>query len=94
MKEEVLKIAVLKPQDWIDKLSELEGVKEAALFGMALHVIVKEAGQATSLIREEFLKAGLKDYSIEKIPASLEDVFVSMIEAYDRAGGICEPEKS
>ena len=94
MQEDVLKITVTDSQDWIERLKKLDFVKEVALFGVALHAIVKDAGKATLIIKDLFYKAGVRDFQIEKIQASLEDVFVSMIESYDSAGGVCEPQKS
>jgi ABC-2 type transport system ATP-binding protein len=94
MKEDVLKISLPEPEDWIESLEKLEFVKEVALFGVALHAIVKDGLQATPVITEIFSAAGIKDYSIEKIQPSLEDVFVSLIESYDKSGGTCESEKS
>jgi ABC-2 type transport system ATP-binding protein len=65
-----------------------------ALFGVALHAIVKEAARATPALSELFSKAGIKGFAIEKIRPSLEDVFVSLIERYDRQEGVCEPKES
>ncbi|MGE5196881.1 MAG: ABC transporter ATP-binding protein [Deltaproteobacteria bacterium] len=106
MREDVLKISVANAQDWIDKLSKLEVVKESALFGAALHAIVKDASAAKDLISKLFSREGVKDYSIEKIQATLEDVFISLIESYDETrpnqkdglasapaeGGLCESQ--
>jgi ABC-2 type transport system ATP-binding protein len=94
MKEDVLKISLPEPENWIERLKSLDFVKEAAFFGAALHVIVKDVSRAAPVISKQFFKAGIKDFKIEKIQASLEDVFVSMIESYDLAGGVCEPQKS
>jgi len=94
MKEDVLKIFIPDPEDWIERLAKLEVVKEVALFGVALHAIVKDGRLVIPVLSELFSKAGIKDFTIEKIQASLEDVFVSLIEFYDEAGGLCEPEKS
>jgi len=93
MKEDVLKISVPNPEEWIERLEKLESVKEAALFGTFLHAIVKDARQVTQDITKIFTGEGIKNYSIEKIKATLEDVFVSLIESYDKAGGVCEPKK-
>ncbi|MGD0336562.1 MAG: ABC transporter ATP-binding protein [Candidatus Omnitrophota bacterium] len=95
MKEGVLKVSVSNPQDWIGKIEKLEPVKEVALFGAALHAIVKDIERATLEITGLFSQQGAKDYSVEKISASLEDVFVSLIESYDAAGQgeKCEPSK-
>ena len=94
MQEDVLKISLPDPQDWIERLKKLDFVKEIALFGVALHAIVKDGRGATLALSELFSKTGIKDFKIEKIQASLEDVFVSLIEFYDKSGGTCEPEKS
>jgi ABC-2 type transport system ATP-binding protein len=94
MKGDVLKISLSNPQDWIERLKSLDFVKEVALFGVALHAIVKDGRLATEVLSEQFLKAGIKDFQIEKIQASLEDVFVSLIEFYDKEEGICEPKES
>jgi ABC-2 type transport system ATP-binding protein len=94
MKEDVLKISLPDPEDWIGRLKQLDFVKEAALFGVALHAIVKDAAEATPALSGLFSKAGIRDFKIERIEASLEDVFVSLIESYDRKEGVCEPQKS
>jgi ABC-2 type transport system ATP-binding protein len=94
MHGDVLKISLLDPEDWIEKIKKLDCVKETALFGVALHAIVKDGMQAAAVLSGLFSKAGIKDFAIEKIQPSLEDVFVSLIESYDKAGGIYEPEAS
>ena len=94
MKEEVLMIIVDHPEDWIEQVSSLEFVKEAAPFGSALHAIVTDAPKAKALIIKLFEKEGIKSYSVEKIQPTLEDVFVSLIESYDSAGGLGESKKS
>ncbi len=86
MKEAVLEISVPNPQDWIERLRELECVKEAALFGVAIHAIVADATGATPVISAIFSEAQVKDYAIKRIQPSLEDVFVSLVEFYDKAG--------
>ena len=91
MQGDVVKISLPDPEDWIEKMKELDCVKEAALFGIALHAIVKDYRTATPVLSGLFSKAGIKDFAIEKIPPSLEDIFVSMIESHDLAGGVCEP---
>jgi len=87
MKEDVLRISVPNPEEWIEKLEKVEAIKEVALFGTAIHAIVEDASQATPAISGIFSKAGVKDFTVNRIQASLEDVFVSLIESYDKAGG-------
>lgn len=91
MKNDVLKIDVPEAEDWIERLGKLPGVKETALFGTALHAVVEEAGGARARIEELFEASGVKSYKVEKIMPSLEDVFVSSIETYDKEN---EPNKN
>jgi ABC-2 type transport system ATP-binding protein len=81
MQEEVLEVLCERPQDAMDGIEKLPGVKEVALFGKGLHVVAEDAGSAASDIRNLLGAAA----SVEKIAPSLEDVFVSLIEARDRA---------
>jgi ABC-2 type transport system ATP-binding protein len=84
MKSEIVQIRVNEPEKWAEKLSAVEGVEEAALFGSAIHAVTPDSAKAIPLMTKLFEKEGIKDYKIAKIKASLEDVFVSLIEDYDK----------
>ena len=71
-------------KELIDKIGSLPGIKEAALFGSAIHAVTPDAKKATPLIKGLLSKEGCKDCRINKIKATLEDVFVSLIENYDK----------
>lgn len=90
MKDEVLDIVLPDSQDWLDKIAGIEGVKNAALFGVNIHTVVFDSAKTIPAIKEFLQKAGVKEYSVDKILPSLEDVFVSSIEEYDRT----EPTKN
>jgi ABC-2 type transport system ATP-binding protein len=81
MQEEVLEVLCERPQDAMGGIEKLPGVKGVALFGKGLHVVAEDAGSAAGDIRNLLGTAA----SVEKIAPSLEDVFVSLIEARDRA---------
>ncbi|MCC6362488.1 MAG: ABC transporter ATP-binding protein [Bryobacterales bacterium] len=88
MRDDVLEVASDRPQDAMIELDGLSGVKEVALFGKGLHV-VGETGAAERLagaIRVHLEGRGFSVSRLEQIVPSLEDVFVSLIEARDRAG--------
>jgi ABC-2 type transport system ATP-binding protein len=85
MKEEVLEIVCDRPQDALDEVEHLAGVREAALFGRGLHVVVHKAEEAGPAIRRALGEKGYAVDSVENIMPSLEDVFVSLIAERDRS---------
>jgi ABC-2 type transport system ATP-binding protein len=85
MTEDVLECFPDRPQEALEIISALPGVKEAALFGRGLHVVVERGQPLAEFIRDRLQEAGFRTPAPEKIAPSLEDVFVSLIEARDRA---------
>lgn len=90
MKNDVLEIVVSGAQDWLEKITHIEGVKEAALFGSNIHAEVSDSSRAIPAINEFLRVANAGEFSVRKILPSLEDVFVHSIEEYDRT----EPKKN
>lgn len=86
MREEILDCSCDRPQEAMEILNEIPSVREAALFGEGIHILVEKADQAGPEIISALTEKGLSLKRLEKIPPSLEDVFVSLIEAHDRAG--------
>ena len=84
MKDEVLEVTVPVAEDWVDKIQKVKGVKESALFSTKIHAVVEDSSAAIPAIKEIFAEGALADYDIRKIMPSLEDVFVSSIEEYDK----------
>ena len=84
MKNEVLEITLPNSQDWLEKISKLEGVKEAALFGANIHAVVYDGSKSIPVIKAFCQSEKMGEFSVNKILPSLEDVFVSSIEEYDR----------
>ncbi len=85
MREEVLEVLCDRPELAMAAIEQLAGVKEAALFGRGLHVVADSGATAAAEIGELLASRGHSIERIERITPSLEDVFVSLIEAYDRA---------
>ena len=84
MKYDVLQISLPDSQDWLERLCSVNTVREAALFGNAIHVVVSNTQAAIRDIDTLIGKENVLDYEIKQIEASLEDVFVSLIEDYDK----------
>jgi len=84
MPEEIVEVLCDRPQDIMELIEEIPGVRHAALFGRGLHVVVERAVETIPAISGKLSAAGHRASHPEKIAPSLEDVFVSLIEARDR----------
>ena len=87
MQEAVLEIECERPNEAMELLERLPEIKEAALFGNGLHAVARgaDAAPAIEAIRAALAGAGFRTAKVESIVPTLEDVFVSLIEARDRA---------
>lgn len=85
MPEDVIEVICERPQDAMAELDGIEAVKDVALFGKGLHVVSADVGAAATAIRQRLEARGYRVERIESITPSLEDVFVSLVEARDRA---------
>jgi ABC-2 type transport system ATP-binding protein len=84
MPEEIVEVTSGQPQEALAVLEGLATVRHAALFGRGLHVVTAHAEQAIPAMAAALAAAGLSAGRPERIMPSLEDVFVSLIEARDR----------
>ena len=87
MAEEIVEVACDRPQELMEEIETIPGVKHAALFGRGLHVVTGDARATVPAIGRILAASGVTAEHIEKIVPSLEDVFVSLIEARDREEG-------
>jgi len=85
MREDVLEVVCDRPQEAVGAIEQLGGVREVALFGRGLHVVAADGAAAAGLIRGELTRRGHRLESVAKIEPSLEEVFIALIEARDRA---------
>lgn len=86
MREEVLEVICDRPQDAMGAIEKIGGVREVALFGRGLHVVAANGEATACQVRGELNQRGYRLERVAKIEPSLEDVFVSLIEARDRGG--------
>jgi len=87
MPEAVLEVDCARPNDAMGVLERLPGVKEVALFGKGLHAVAADADAAGREIRDALAAGGFRLDRMERITPTLEDVFVSLIEARENANG-------
>ncbi|MBT8212310.1 MAG: ABC transporter ATP-binding protein [Acidimicrobiia bacterium] len=84
MKEKVLEVDCDRPQDAMVALEAVPSVKESALFGTVLHVVVEGEDGLERGITKALEHNGFSVRKVQRITPSLEDVFVSLIESRDR----------
>ncbi len=70
----------------LDLLQHTPDVRDAAVFGNALHVVVPDAKHAIPRLRTVLSQHGVTVTKMEPIRPSLEDVFVSLTAAQGAAG--------
>jgi ABC-2 type transport system ATP-binding protein len=83
MRQAVLEVTTDRPQDAMSEVEAVPGVVEVALFGAGLHAVVEDPALAGA-IRQRLEEQQYEVDRVEQIVPSLEDVFVSLIEAHDR----------
>ena len=85
MKEHVVEVLCDRAETALGRVEKLPGVKEAALFGRGMHIVTDDSEAAIPALRRLLEGDGHRIERIERIVPSLEDVFVSLIEAHDRS---------
>jgi ABC-2 type transport system ATP-binding protein len=78
MKGELLLVEAEPLGPAVEALQSVAGILDAAVFGSAIHAVVQDAEAGIPKIKELLRSRGIKARRIQKIPPSLEDVFVSL----------------
>jgi len=82
----LLEVACEEPGRAVALLQKTAGVKQARLYGAGVHVVVSEPATGARLVREALESAGLRPSRVEAAEASLEDVFVALIQEAEAGG--------
>jgi len=82
----MVEIDCASPEAALAAMRRVDGVEEASLFGSRIHAALSpglgEAGIAAALEA-----SGLRDATVERVPPSLEDVFIKVISSSAARGG-------
>jgi ABC-2 type transport system ATP-binding protein len=62
----------------IEVIRRIDDVREAAVFGNALHLVLRETSARIDLLRQRLEQHGIKVSRLERIRPSLEDAFVAL----------------
>ena len=85
---ELFEVVTPRYAEALDVLTALPEVREAALFGRAIHVTVLDGRTALPRLREALGTHGVPVDRIAPVPPTLEDAFVALVE---RSGGVPGP---
>lgn len=84
MQDKVLELICDHPKEMMAPLYQSGKIKEVGLFGKSLHLVTDDIYNASQTVHTILEKQGIKARSLKLITPSMEDVFVSLIEAHDR----------
>jgi len=87
MVDQVLRVSCDRAHEALEVAAAVEGARDAVLFGRDIHLMTADAEVLAPRLRLALSTAGFQVESTERITPSLEDVFVSLIEARDCADG-------
>ncbi len=87
MTDQVLSVSCDRSHEALAVAAAVAGVRDAALFSQDIHLMTADAETLAPRLRQALTEAGFQVGTVERITPSLEDVFVSLIEARDRADG-------
>lgn len=88
MQEEIINLECLNPYEALQVVEEIPEVKDAALFGRGLHIVGYDSQNILPRIAAALTAQQIVYSNLIKIAPSLEDVFVSIIEAKDKQTGV------
>ena len=66
---------------------------QVSLFGSAIHVVVDEAYAASPQIKRLLESGGVGVHGVNRIPFSMEDVFISLMEAQEKSHSVLAVQK-
>lgn len=87
MAEPLMDLRVSDPPGAVEALKGGEGILEAAMFGRRVHVVVRDEARAREAIPGLLAARGVALEGMERVPPSLEDVFVALVR---KEGGAVE----
>ncbi len=79
MQGKVLEVDCSNPQRAVRLLQEMGQFAEVALYGSLIHVVTDDLEAGRAAIREHLTAEGIAVHSVDWIPPSLEDVFISRV---------------
>ena len=83
----IVELRCSRPVDAMRALDDMPDVEKTSLFGTAVHAVLRQAGVAPAMMADRLRSLGIEVESATEVPASLEDVFLDVVEKAERARG-------
>ncbi len=83
MHDTILDLRCADAQALLQQVRQLSAIRDATLFGAGLHLVAKDAAEAERQVGELLARQGVQG-TLERVVPTMEDVFISLIEAVDR----------
>ncbi|MBN1535804.1 MAG: ABC transporter ATP-binding protein [Anaerolineales bacterium] len=80
---EIIEVWPVNWQKALDKVMELENIKEVQTYGETLHILVDSGERQLPEIKRSLKKAGIEVRSIRVAPVHMEQAFISLIRRID-----------
>ena len=84
MPEDVYELDCVEPMAAMEILKGINGIREIALFGKLLHLVVQRNLLVTEEVKKTLFSKETSIKSFLKVMPSLEDVFVALVKEDDR----------
>jgi ABC-2 type transport system ATP-binding protein len=76
----IVEIRTSQPVGVMRALDEMPDVEESSLFGTAVHAVMRRGAPGARRLGEQLRERGFEAVSVEPVEASLEDVFLDVVE--------------
>ncbi|MFZ5875647.1 MAG: ATP-binding cassette domain-containing protein [Nitrospirota bacterium] len=81
MRDPIFELHVDSSPRAVEALAGTPGVLEVAMFGRAVHAVLRDAEQTRAVIADRLGAHGVTVYGLDRVEPSLEDVFVALVRA-------------
>lgn len=81
MRGQILQVECSPLLPALEAMKDVPQVREAAMYGAGLHVVVEDITRDTTIVRQALYRAKVRVEAITPVEPALEDIFVSLVEA-------------
>jgi ABC-2 type transport system ATP-binding protein len=76
----IVEIHSPRPVELMRALDQMDEVQKTTIFGTAVHAVLRQGRSNIARLREQLQRKNLEVIAIDRVPPSLEDVFLEVVE--------------